>query len=360
MSDNRRLTRREALGGVAAVFAGSALAEAQVPSSGRGAMTRTQVPTNLAPLEELVNAVEFEEMAQRKLSAAVFATIAGGDRQGFDRITFRQRLNVPTLQLDLSGDLLGQKLFSPIVIGPVADQKQFHPEGELETVRGAAAANAVMVVSSRSSVPLDQIAQAAAQAKTTIWYQVFPGADAKAQIQKAVDAGCKALFITVGVAPGAAKTAAPAAIDWAAVDQLRQGVKIPIVIKGIMTAADAKLAIAHGAQGIVVSNYGAPTGASKRTTIDVLPGIVDAVAGGAAVLVDGSFRRGSDVLKALALGARGVLVGRPAMWGLAAYGAPGVETVVEFLQSELARDMGMTGKVNLAALDRTVLRIHTK
>ena len=129
------------------------------------------------------------------------------------------------------------------------------------------------------------------------------------------------------------------------------------MVKGITTPADATMALQHGAQAIIVSNYGGVLTAKDAPILD-LPKIVDAVAGKAPVLVDGSFRRGTDVIKALAFGAQGVIVARPAMWGLAAYGADGVQAVVEMLQTELGRYMGMCGKSNLKMLDRTLLKVH--
>ena len=212
-------------------------------------------------------------------------------------------------------------------------------------MRGASAARAAVILSSRSSVPVSELT---ALAKSPLWFSVYADeADAPKQAQQAVAAGCKALVISAR--PGAR-------IEWKAVDPIRRGQTVPIVIKGVMTAEDAKRAIAEGAHAIVVSNHG--TGAVPP--IDVLAPIVDAVGGKAAVIVDGSFRRGAEVVKALALGARAVLVARPVMWGLAAYGADGVQTIVEMLQSDLGRHMGALGTPNLAALNRNFVKIHRR
>jgi 4-hydroxymandelate oxidase len=236
------------------------------------------------------------------------------------------------------------------MVAPISEQKRFHPDGELATAKGATAAKALMIVSSRSSVPVDQIA---AQA-SGFWYQVYASdAAAKAQIADGVKAGAKAIVITVGVAPAAGGKAVAAPVNWVAVDALKQGVTVPVVVKGIATAVNATAALQHGVQGIIVSNHG-----GKDSLILELPKIVDAVAGKVPVLIDGSFRRGTDVVKALAFGAQGVIVGRPVMWGLAAYGDAGVQGVVEMLQTELARYMGMCGKPTIKALDRTVVKIH--
>lgn len=354
-------TRRhalETLGAAAtASVAGSARAAAQTPAAGGTAAARSnatpEAPARLAPCSELVNVPEFEEQAKITLAPQLFASIAGGDRSAFDRITLRPRMFVPTMDLSLSSQLFGDTLFAPIVIGPVANQKQFHPDGELATVRGAAAGKAAVVITAKSSVPFEQLV---AEAKTPLWIQAFAG-DPRPPVQSAVKAGARAVFVTVGVRPpqNPRGTAATTPINWAAVDALK-GLDAALVVKGIMTPADAKAAVQHGAQGIVVSSYGGET--SRQPTIDALPAILDAVAGKAAVLVDGSFRRGADVTMALAFGAQGVLIARPAMWGLAAYGAEGVQAVVELLQTDLARTMGMCGKSNLKMLDRTLLKVH--
>jgi len=141
------------------------------------------------------------------------------------------------------------------------------------------------------------------------------------------------------------------------VDAIRQGVSVPVIVKGITTPAEATTALQHNVQGIVASNFGGLL-ANKDAMILALPNIVDAVGGNVPVLTDGSFRRGTDILKALAFGAKGVLLGRPVMWGLAGYGDAGVQHVIEMAQTELARYMGMCGRPNLKALDRTLLKVH--
>jgi len=356
MSD-KTLSRRQVLGSVGAVVAGSVagskLANGQTPAAQRPQADST---VRLAPRDELVNTLEFEEEAKKKLAPATFAMIAGGDRAMFDRITLRPRMLVPTLDMDLSQTILGDTHFVPILVGPVSDQKRFHPEGEVATAKGSAAAKAFMIVSSHSSVPVDQIA---AQNKN-FWYQVYPSdSGAKTQIADAVKAGAKAIVITVGASPASSgpRPATAAAINWSAVDSLKQGLGVPVVVKGIATPADATAALQHGAQALIVSNYGGLL-STKDAIILELPKIVDAVAGKAPVLVDGSFRRGTDVLKAMAFGAQGVVVARPIMWGLAAYGDVGVQSVVEMLQTELGRYMGMCGKSNFKMVDRTLVKVH--
>ena len=140
-------------------------------------------------------------------------------------------------------------------------------------------------------------------------------------------------------------------------DAIKQGVSVPVIVKGITTPAEATAALQHNVQGIIASNFGGLL-ANKDAMILALPNIVDAVGGKVPVLTDGSFRRGTDILKALAFGAKGVLLGRPVMWGLAAYGDAGVQSVIEMAQTELGRYMGMCGKPNLKALDRTAVKVH--
>jgi len=301
----------------------------------------------IAPVSELVNTFEYERMAQRSLNAAAFAEIAGSERDALERITFRPRMMVNTEQLDLTADLFGQQHFTPILVGPVAEMKKYHADGELACVRGATAAKVAVVVSGRASLPIKEIASAAAGGM--LWYQVSPegGVDAqRRRVDEAVAAGCKALVITPGNA------------DWSVIDALRKGVQVPVVVKGIMNADEARAAISRGINGIVVSNYNTRNAGGMAAPIEVLPAIADVVGGKAPILIDGSFRRGSDILKALALGARAVLLGRPIAWALTTYGAQGVQTMLEMLQTELARDQAMCGKPNWKALDRTLVKIH--
>jgi 4-hydroxymandelate oxidase len=339
------------------LFAGSRLTRAQQAPQLIG-----EPPGRTAPPSELVNAFEFELAAKRKLDNAIYAEIAGSDRGPIDRITFNPRMMVNTTKLNLTAPLFGSDLFAPVVIGPVADQKRYHPEGELAMVRGAAAAKTAVVVADHSSVPLEQIA---AQAKAPLWYQVYPGADTaavRARASQAVKAGCKALLITVGVSyPASGQSAAAQWLpDWNAIDQIRQGISVPVVLKGVMTPEDAQATVSRGFQGIVVSNYGGRSIPATASSILALPAIADAVGGKAAILVDGGFRRGSDVLKALALGAQAVLLGRPAVWSLAAYGADGVQNMLQLIQNELARDMMMCGLVNMKAITRAAVTIHRR
>jgi isopentenyl diphosphate isomerase/L-lactate dehydrogenase-like FMN-dependent dehydrogenase len=346
-------TRRHALSACGSILAASRWLRSQ-PQELLG-----EPPGRIAPAGELVNAFEFELMAKRKLNSALYAEIAGSERGALDRITFNPRMMVNTSALDLTTPLFGDNLFAPILIGPIADQKRYHPEGELAMVRGAAAGKTALIVADHPSVAIEEIA---AQAKTPLWSQIYPGNDAAAarsRAAQAVKAGCKVVVITTGV-PYRVEGAEPSAAlpDWKLIDQVRQGISVPVILKGIMTAEDAKTAVSHGFQGIVVSNYGGRSIPATESSILALPSIADAVAGKAIVLVDGGIRRGSDVLKALALGAQAALIGRPAAWSLAAHGTDGVQDLLQLMQNELARDMIMCGLVNPKSITRAAVTIH--
>jgi 4-hydroxymandelate oxidase len=306
--------------------------------------------TRIPPVTELANVYEVRDVARTKLPADVYAAIAGTDRRALDRITFRPRLMVNVSKLDLTTELLGEKLFAPILVGPVSQQQTYHPEGELATVRGASAAKTLAIISSRSSRKLPEIV---AEAKTPLWFQVYPDPDIDVTIaaaRSALQAGCRAVCLTIG----------GVTLDWPTIARIRQSLKAPLLLKGIMNPEEAQTALSHGIDGMIVSNHGASYTTGFAEPVEVLPSVVEAVGGKVPVLVDGGFRRGTDILKALALGARAVLLGRPPIWGLAAYGAPGVQTVLEMLQTELARNMALCGKPDVKSIDRSLIKIHTR
>ncbi len=366
---SRTFTRRRALRNLSALAGASPLLQAQEPPAER-----------LPPREELVNVFEVEDVARRRLSRSVFESVARGaggeatlhrNREFFDRITFVPRVLVNVMGLDLTVDLFGEKVFCPILVGPTSRHQRAHAEGELATARGAGAAKAILVVSSRSGFPIEQIA---AQAKSPLWYQIDPDSNIQAsreRVQRAVQAGCKAICLTVGASyqpvgagsppdAGHLATRSNPAMNWAMLDQLRSWSKVPVLLKGIVSPEEARMAVEKGAQGIIVSNHGGRFVDGEIATIEALPRVSAAVGGRAPVLIDGGFRRGTDILKALALGARAVLLGRPPLWGLGAYGADGVQLVLEMLQAELALAMGLCGKPNLAAVDASVVKIHKR
>lgn len=341
----KKFTRRTALGTLSSL----PLAAQQAPK------LIGEPPGRIAPREDLADVLEFEDVAQRKLAPVVYATIAGGDRAALERITLRPRMMVPTTNLDLHLELLGQNLFAPILAGPVARQQQFHPDGELATARGASAAKTLVIVSEDSSVTLEKIA---AEIKGPWWYQVYPRPDLKpvrARVDQAISMGAQAICIAAGALQKNAMV--DPALSWGAIEQLRTP-RAPVVLKGIMSVPEASQAVKAGVGGILVSNYGGLGTLGMISPIEALPAIVDAVGGKIPVLADGGFRRGSDIFKALALGASAVVVARPVMWGLAAYGANGVQSVLEMLQTELGRSMAGCGKPNLASLDRSVVKVH--
>lgn len=355
------LTRRRALAGVGSLVAASPLMADEPPK------LAGEAPGRIAPRTELVNVLEFESMAARMLPPHVYAGISGSNRSCFDRITLRPRMMVPTTHLDLTIRLFGGEMFAPIMVGPLGQLQKYHPDGEAGLARAASAAKTWMIVSSDSSMPMEKVA---AESKTTLWYQTFADGDVSAirsKIDQAVKTGFKAVCITAGaplrtIQPkaGPAKLAAtPApALNWDRIEQLRQGVNVPVLIKGIMSPEEAGTAVKRGIQGIVVSNYGGLLTPGMAPPMEMLPSIADAVGGKAPILIDGDFRRGSDIFKALALGATAVLIARPVAWGLAAYGPDGAQQVLEMLQTELARDMAQTGKPTLKDIDRSVVKLH--
>ena len=284
--------------------------------------------------------LEFEEVAQLVLDATAFGAVAGSDRSGFDRITFRPHAMTPTLDLDLTVTLFGEPHFAPIVVGPIAEQRRFHRDGEIATARGASAAHAGVTISNRSSAAIADIAR---ESKSSLWFAAYLDTpEIRPQIERALAAGCQVLC-------GAAPPGQPfGTASWRSLETLAKSIGVPLLVKGVASADDAKRALNAGAKGVVVAG------------IEPLAAIVEATAGRATILVDGSFRRGSDVAKALILGAHAVLIARPIMWGLAAYGAEGVQTVLELIQSDLGRTMASLGAVNVKSLTSDMIRIHKR
>jgi 4-hydroxymandelate oxidase len=351
-----------------------------------------------------VNVDDFEELARQRLDKAVYSYIAGaaGDeislrrnRSAFDSLLLKPRALRDVSRLDTTAEIFGRKLQYPILVAPTAYHRMVHPEGEQGTARGAGAAGATMVVSSLANTTVEDIA---AVATGPLWYQLYVQPDrafTQDLVQRAEAAGCQALCITVDtpilgtryretragfcLAPGLDRanlrgcegaTAArfdesgvySAVLDptltWDGIDWIRGFAKVPILLKGILAPEDAALAVEHGVSGIIVSNHGARNLDTTPATIEALPFVLEAVAGRLPVLLDGGVRRGTDVVKALALGARAVLVGRPYLWGLAVGGAAGVEKVSKMLHTELLAAMALCGCPTLAAIDRAVFWQH--
>ena len=347
-----RHSRRRALYGLASFVAASpCLQAAPVPE------LVGEAPGRMTPLSEFAGVPEFEPMARRSLGESAFRRIAGGERDALERITFRPRMMVNTKALDLSLELLGQPMFAPILVGPASHQKRVHGAGELATAEGANAAKATLIAAEHSGTPLAETIAAAPDA----WCQFYPDADVGAlsdRIQAAIEAGAATICLSLGEERRG--QGLPVRYGWDVLERLRHAASVPLVLKGIMQAADAVEAAERGIAGVVVSNHGTGEAEGDTEPVAVLPEIAEAVAGRIPLLVDGGFRRGGDVLKAIALGATAALVCRPVLWGLAAYGAAGVQKVVEMLQSELAQDMVQVGAANLAAIRRDHIRVHSR
>ena len=360
----------------------------------RDLMPRRQWPVNLE---------DFEIAAKRRLTPMAFAYIAGGagdertmrrNTEAFGGIRLKPRVLVDVSKVDPSVTVLGQSLPHPILLAPTAYHKLAHREGELATVSGAAAASAMLVVSSYATTAIEQIARAAKQA---LWFQLYVHPDrgfTRDLVARAAAAGCRAICVTVdspvfgsrnresrtrfrlprGVSTEHFKTlggGAPwaghvsddgvyspiidASLQWKDIAWVCTLTDLPVILKGILTPEDARLAIEHGAAGVIVSNHGGRNLDTVPATIEALPGVAAAVDGRITVLLDGGIRRGTDVLKALALGAKAVLIGRPYVWGLAVGGAAGVTEVVRILRDELRAAMALCGVPDIARITRDVI-----
>jgi 4-hydroxymandelate oxidase len=358
------MTRRRALRSFAVWLAASPLLEAADQSP----KLIGEPPGRITPLDELVNVFEAEAMAKRALPEALFAKIKGTRHEAFDRITLQPRMFEPTRDMDLTVELFGTRLFAPILAGPASRIERFHAAGESALVRAAAATKTLAVLSAHSSQPLETLAR---EASSGAWCQIYPANDMApvlSRVAQARQAGCAAVCVTVGTPyqpagfegppdPAHLAVLGKPAMDWSILDQIRQAAELPVVLKGVMSPAEARTAVERGMDGLIVSNHGGRFLQGLAAPIEVLPEIVDAVGGKIPVLMDSDIRRGTDIVKALALGARAVLVTRPVLWGLAAYGEEGVKTVLEMLQGETARNMALCGKRTLADLDRSLVRI---
>jgi 4-hydroxymandelate oxidase len=385
------ITRREAFRGLGGFLAGSPLLQSQQDIF----RDHSRVPG----IEELVTAFDFEPVAYAKIPRDAYDYTAQGvdgeftlrrNREAFDWVSIVPRSIADVSTIHTSTEVLGTKLAFPIMIAPSAGQGQLHPQGELAMNQGAAAASETpMIVSNNSSFPLDKITAAA---KGPMWFQLYPRQQIDASrelVEGAQAAGARAIVVTVdqqasyyerqlhnrrlASASSAArrtstrgqptKQSNPYRImdtrlwyDWTFIDQIRPFVKVPLLIKGVVTPEDAKLCVEHGLNGVVVSNHGGRSLDYGPSTLEVLPEIVDIVKGQIPILIDSGFRRGSDIFKALALGARAVCLGRVPRWGLAAYGAAGVQRVLEILQNELVMTMAQAGRPSLESIRRSAVR----
>lgn len=382
------ITRREAL------LSTGLLAGATIFSPKTAANQQAPLPPTA------VNLGDFELLARERMTAMAWEYISGGagdeitlrwNRDAYDRIKLKPRVLVDVSKLDTRVNLFDRELPFPILLAPAAYQKLVHPEGELATAKGAGAAT--MVVSTMASVSVEDIAAATKQPP---WFQLYVQPDrgfTKALVQRAEAAGCQALVVTVDTPiPGLRnreeriKFALPPGIErpnlkglntagsshlpkeneiynalfdpkltWKDVEWLRSLTRLPVLLKGVLNPEDADLAAKSGASGLIVSNHGSRNIDTLPATIEALPEVVAKVAGRIPVLVDGGIRRGTDVLKALALGAKAVLIGRPYLFGLGVGGAEGVHRVVNILRREFEMAMALTGRTSISELNESVL-----
>ncbi len=316
------------------------------------------------------------------------------NRTAFDELLLKPRVLRDVSSLDTTIELFGQKMEHPILLAPAAYHKLFHKQGELATVRGAGKAAATLVVSSFATIALEEIARAAT---APLWFQLYMPPDraiSRDLVQRAEGAGYRAICMTVDLPvlgvrnremrtgfglprgskranlsryntalvsaahfdeTGATIATLDASLTWKDVEWVRSLTKLPVLVKGILAPEDARLAAEHGAAGIIVSNHGARNLDTTPATIEVLPRIMEAVPAHFPVLLDGGVRRGTDVVKALALGACAVLIGRPYLWALAVHGETGVERAVRILLDELRSVLALCGRASLAAVDRSIL-----
>jgi isopentenyl diphosphate isomerase/L-lactate dehydrogenase-like FMN-dependent dehydrogenase len=362
--------------GLAAGWPGSSLARPELA-----------VPTRPG---QALDVFQIKAVARQVLDLPTWHFIANGaddgrtmaaNREAFDAWQLRARRLVDVSQTDMSLELFGQRLSNPILLAPVGNQVSIHADGELATAR-AAAGRHVMICSSVTSFSINEIAAAAQGLR---WFQLYSSPDEALMrhlIGKAEAAGCEVLVLTVDSATrgnregerwfakqtdrskfrlanyedyaGPPRIGNPAA-TWDLVDWLRSNTRMRVVLKGIVTREDAELSVARGADGIIVSNHGGRQEESGRGTLESLPEVLAGAGGRVPVLIDGGFRRGTDIYKALALGASAVCIGRPCLWGLGAFGEEGVARVLSLLRAELTRIMQLCGTpelkdISLAAL----------
>lgn len=337
---------------------------------------------------------DLEAQARVHLSEMVLDYIAGGaadeltvawNRRAYDSMRLRPAIPDSADPVDLSVRLLGRTLPHPVLLAPAAYHRVIHPAGELATAGGAAAANATWVVSTGSTTPIEEIT---AQAGSPLWFQLYLQSDheiTRDLVHRVEAAGVEALVLTVdtpaigiryrqtrsafrlpeGVTTphlddllrGRRTILTPerVPVTWKEIERMRGIARVPLLLKGILTAADARRAIEAGVDGLIVSNHGGRNLDTLPATIDALPEVAVAVDGRVPLLVDGGIRRGTDVVKALARGADAVLIGRPYLWGLAAHGAAGVERAVRLLVRETELALALCGRRRAAEVGAEVL-----
>ena len=382
------MDRRDCLKALASFLAGSPLLPAQQDPF----RDHSRVPG----LKELLTAFDFETVAYAKQPRTAYDYPAHGadseftlrrNRQAYDWVELvSKRIAAPGAP-QTSIELFGARMAFPIIVSPTAGHGTLNTDGEMATHKGAqAASSTTMVVSNNSTFPFDKVAAAAT---SPLWVQLYPkqSIDLDRQyLEAAQTAGAKAVVVTVdqqasvyerdlhdrnlgGRGAGTVSRFATAPrtggnpyrvsearlwYEWKFFDDIRPFVKVPILAKGILTPEDARICLDHGVDGVYVSNHGGRSLDYGPSTLEVLPEIVDAVGGKVPVLFDGGVRRGTDILKALALGANAVCLGRVPLWAGGSFGAAGVQRVLEILQAELVQAMQFTGQTSIASINRSL------
>jgi 4-hydroxymandelate oxidase len=347
---------------------------------------------------EPINLFEFESIAKERLPKKEYDYIAGGatdeisverNRRAYESWALRPRVLCDVSALDLSTTVLGTKVSLPVLIAPCGGHKKAHPDGEFATYRAATARGTILAVSANASASFEDLAQAA---KGHLWVQLYPFRDrelTKDWLKRARDAGYKAVCVTLdsqwppkrernirnnyrrtrGInypIPGAASANAPRpaghagegsdpAATWKDLEWIKSATDLPVVAKGIMTGEDVELCAKAGADAVIVSNHGGRHLDNTLATIEVLSEAMEAAKGTMEIFLDGGIRRGADVVKAIALGARAVFIGRPLFWGLAVGGERGVGRVLEILREEIEITMAKCGRTTIASIDSTVV-----
>ena len=387
-----------ALGGVAAFVHENGFAE-EIRQSGFAQITRDRMSVVETPAEALT-VFDVEETARRKVQQGHWSYMASGtdddatlfaNREGFRQVQLRPRRLRDATKVDTRVDLFGTTYASPVFTCPTGGEKSFHADGEVAVARAAKARGTMQMLSTSTSIGVEDVNKALGR---PVWQQLYaPNSwDACVQLLKRIEAsGVTVIALTVdnttgrfsetylrtrpkdmkqceqchkggpevgrhrpmldGIDMKGVRRTDPA-MDWAYVDRIRGFWKGKFIIKGIDTHEDAKLCLEHGLDGILVSNHGGRSTETGRGTIEALPEVVAAVGGRIPVFLDGGVRRGTDVFKALALGASGVGIGRPMLWGLGAFGEPGVDRVLQILQAELKLVMGNCGTQKVADINR--------
>ena len=360
-----------------------------------------QEPTTAPLAKDVLSVMDFEALARPKLPPAHWGYLAGVDDDltlqanvaGYKTIQLRPRRLVDVSKIDTSVELFGQRFASPVFLCPVGGHRMFHTEGEVATARAAKTKNTLQVLSSASSLGVEEVAAARGAG---LWYQLYlPQSwdDTEKLVRRVEAAGCPVMVWTIDLLGGRNSETAtraqradprqcsachatatggrrnmamyvglgsarfnPSNATWDWVARLKKMTSMKVLLKGIETAEDARLAREQGADGLVVSNHGGRAAETLRPTIDIVPEVVDAVNNQIPVLVDGGVRRGTDAFKALAYGARAVGIGRPYTWGLATYGQEGVERVLDILNAELTLTMRQCGTPTLARITRSHVR----